>query len=1234
MEKYSNYQRSVVADVEESLSKIAEKIVANSVVLDIGCSCGMLGQYLVKSKACIVDGVDVNQAALEQCAQFYRKTLIRNLDQDSLLPALAEQSYDVIVLADVLEHLRDAALLLRQLKLLIKPNGTIIFSVPNVAHLAQALDLLFGNFSYRENGLLDSTHLRFFTRGGLVEKLEAAGIYPWEYDSVVRAVCDTEFGGMQEQRFPKRWIEAIAAQRPDALVYQWIISAKIYPAPQTQTQPPRRAQNVPFMTMGMYWAAKDNPAFNEQQKIVPLCHRNQRNEFVVRIDFADPGEAGYARLRFDPLSEAKAIWVKSAEIRNAQGVQVWNWTGQGEQRELLGAVWVEAEVPCGRLLYARGDDPQWHLDLSEDVLAAIGPGAHFQAVIEDRLEVIEAFLCAGIEKLAESGRELVLEKSQSERLQQQLAASLALRHALDGRLAAARGELEDANQSLAAMRQLLQAEISRQEDLLRAQQDNAQSLAQRLEASRHEMVKMRQTLSWRVTAPLRWVRTRLSSLRHKPLSFAKAVYRALPMPFWLKSRAKDWVFVLLSPFIKSTGVYQTWQRFQNAKLPSDAPAGPASQNGPGAPARMEAGRAAEYAEFSAAPADFAAPVKLVAFYLPQFHPIPENDAWWGAGFTEWTNVTRAVPQFEGHYQPHLPADLGFYDLRLPDVQKRQVALAKAYGIGAFCFYFYWFGGKTLLEHPVRQYLEHGEFDLPFCLCWANENWCRSWDGLNDNILIAQAHSPEDDLAFIAYVAPYLRDARYLRVNGKPVLLVYRPNLLPAARETAGRWRSWCRDHGIGEIYLVCTQSFEAVDPITYGFDAASEFPPNNSAPPDITDEVVLCNPAFGGTVYDWRVFPERSRVYAKPAYKLFRAVCPSWDNEARKSGRGTAFQHSSPGAFQEWVANASIETMARIADKDERLVFVNAWNEWAEGAHLEPDRRYGHAWLQAARQGLISAATAAPSVDAFEGMLGDVGEWRCAPHQVAVVLHLYYADLWDEISRYLLNMPTGFQLFVSVAEHADTIAREVLADFPQAKLYWVKNKGRDILPFITILPDVIAAGCMFVCKIHTKKSSHRADGAVWRKDLYDKMMVSSRYINEVLSAYANDPNLGIMGAAGHVVHSDFYWGENADNVIALAKRIGVDATDLKFDFVAGTMFWARVDAIKRLLDVGLGEADFEEEAGQLDGTIAHAVERLFPLLGLKGAYMLVDTDFLSTRRLKNRRATPDYQFATATERKK
>ncbi|MHB8881377.1 MAG: glycoside hydrolase family 99-like domain-containing protein [Thermodesulfovibrionales bacterium] len=337
-------------------------------------------------------------------------------------------------------------------------------------------------------------------------------------------------------------------------------------------------------------------------------------------------------------------------------------------------------------------------------------------------------------------------------------------------------------------------------------------------------------------------------------------------------------------------------------------------------------------------------VRLIAFYLPQFHPIPENDAWWGRGFTEWTNVSRAVPQFIGHHQPRLPGELGFYDLRVPEIQKRQAELARQYGVYGFCFHFYWFNGRTLLEHPIREFAEN--VDFPFCINWANENWTRRWDGNDSEVLMAQRHSPEDDIAFIEYVSRYMKNSKYIRVNTRPLLMLYRPALLPDPKATAARWRKWCLDNGIGEIYLAATHTCEHIDPRSIGFDAAVEFAPNTFPLKDIASRFTITNPAYKGILLDYQDALQLSLNYQKPPYKKFRGVCPGWDNEARRPGKGTVLVNTSPDSYRLWLQRLLGFTRENF-DADERLVFVNAWNEWAEGAYLEPDRRYGYAYLQA-----------------------------------------------------------------------------------------------------------------------------------------------------------------------------------------------------------------------------------------------------------------------------------------------
>jgi GT2 family glycosyltransferase len=349
-------------------------------------------------------------------------------------------------------------------------------------------------------------------------------------------------------------------------------------------------------------------------------------------------------------------------------------------------------------------------------------------------------------------------------------------------------------------------------------------------------------------------------------------------------------------------------------------------------------------------------VRLVAFYLPQYHPIPENDRWWGKGFTEWRNVARAVPNFEGHDQPRIPADLGFYDLRLPETMRAQSDLARRYGVHGFCFYYYWFAGKRLLEAPLEARLRDRADDFPFCVAWANENWTRAWDGLDKEILVCQHHSDADDRAVIRDLMRYFEHPSYIRIAGRPLLLVYRASLFPDIRRTTDIWRETARRSGVPEPYLALMETFEQAiarpDPALHGFDASVEFPPH-----EMGSEIPLpgprLNPGFRGVVHDYRKTALRCLSRPHPDHTCFRGVMTGWDNTPRRQDDAVIFVKGSPGNYRAWLEAAIAETLRDNAG-EERMVFINAWNEWAEGAYLEPDQRHGHAFLEATRDAQAS----------------------------------------------------------------------------------------------------------------------------------------------------------------------------------------------------------------------------------------------------------------------------------------
>ncbi len=360
--------------------------------------------------------------------------------------------------------------------------------------------------------------------------------------------------------------------------------------------------------------------------------------------------------------------------------------------------------------------------------------------------------------------------------------------------------------------------------------------------------------------------------------------------------------------------------------------------------------------------------KYIAFYLPQFHPIPENDVWWGKGFTEWTNVASAKPRFLGHYQPQIPADLGFYDLRLPEARASQADLAKKYGVDAFCYYHYWFNGKLLLEQPLNDVIKSGKPDLPFCICWANENWTRAWDGMEREVLIKQDYSLDDALDHIRYLVRIISDDRYYKVGEKPLILIYRPDVIPNLEQMILLWRKECAISFPGGIYIAGVKNgFTTMtdrEIIKKGFDAIVDFQPNKKdfpasssfssvikwvaekiLPSEIYQSIKTRITAINRIDYSKLVYLALQKKWPTE-YTKFPCVFPSWDNSARRSSP-TIIQNNDFSLFEKWLSH-SVNNVSSYKP-EENIVFINAWNEWAEGCHLEPDRRNSHGFLQAVK---------------------------------------------------------------------------------------------------------------------------------------------------------------------------------------------------------------------------------------------------------------------------------------------
>lgn len=362
-------------------------------------------------------------------------------------------------------------------------------------------------------------------------------------------------------------------------------------------------------------------------------------------------------------------------------------------------------------------------------------------------------------------------------------------------------------------------------------------------------------------------------------------------------------------------------------------------------------------------------MKAIAFFLPQYHPIPENDEWWGVGFTEWRNVVKAKPRFKGHHQPQLPADLGFYDLRTPETRTRQADLAREYGIDAFCFHHYWFSGRKVLEKPIENILKQEDYDFSFIMNWANENWSRIWDGSASKLLLEQKYSDNDHEEHFHYLLEFFKDKRYLKKDGRPIFLVYRPDFLPNIRQFVDLWQHLSARNGFSNgLYLVAVNgsgvpdSTEA-DWISAGFDAVCDFQPRSRALPTLKGKNKFYQAAksylpqkvydflkaniTANKIIDYTSFVENYKCIDWPEdYKKFPCVFPSWDNTARRK-TAIIIQNTSRESFEEflWAAAQKHTGDGQLPE----FIFINAWNEWAEGCHLEPDELVGRKFLEAVR---------------------------------------------------------------------------------------------------------------------------------------------------------------------------------------------------------------------------------------------------------------------------------------------
>ena len=583
-------------------------------------------------------------------------------------------------------------------------------------------------------------------------------------------------------------------------------------------------------------------------------------------------------------------------------------------------------------------------------------------------------------------------------------------------------------------------------------------------------------------------------------------------------------------------------------------------------------------------------LRVVAFYLPQFHEIPENDQAWGKGFTEWTNVSKSIPQYVGHYQPRLPGELGFYNLTNPQVIQRQVDMATTAGVHAFCFHYYWFSGKRLLEKPLDIFMGLNLGDFKFCINWANENWTKRWDGLDDEVIIKQENLPGDAELFFNDILPVLRHPNYIQIEpGVPLLLIYRPESIPNVKEFAEILRTKAKQNGFRGLKIIMCQTFGMKDPQRYQFDGACEFPPHGNTLKK-KEDLVFLNKQFNGRVYDAANIVTQlksSFVKTKPTYPLFRCAFPSWDNSARKPGLGHVMHGMSPSVFQDWLFLISNNT---YKDPEGRpWIFINAWNEWGEGAYLEPDRELGFKNLNAVSRVVDSYGLdiRRKLIAAHENRVEKTGA------DLAILLHIFHEDLIDELLEKIASVEFTFDFYITVTDTLTTQAiRKIITKFPAVKILELNNHGRDILPFLKAVRHFELGRYKAVCKLHSKKSTHRQDGDGWRQAMFSDLL-SPEDGKQVIRKFTDSTSSGLLAPQFSIVKAgvkSLFANEEYLKYLFSAYKI---KPVWEFPFPAGTMFWASGRLLNKINETHIPPEMFETEDGQLDATLAHAYERFF-----------------------------------------
>lgn len=587
---------------------------------------------------------------------------------------------------------------------------------------------------------------------------------------------------------------------------------------------------------------------------------------------------------------------------------------------------------------------------------------------------------------------------------------------------------------------------------------------------------------------------------------------------------------------------------------------------------------------------FKTDIKTIALYLPQFYSFKENDKWWGKGFTEWYNVRRSKPLYNGHHQPRIPGDnikyLGYYDLSNVNFIIKQIELAKSHGIYGFGIYYYWFSGKRLLEKPLNILLNNKEIEFKFLLIWANEDWTRRWNGYEGKKLIMQEYKESDPYDFINDIKKYIIDKRYIKLNNKPIVGLYESKKVQNLSYIISIWRESSKKIGLGEIYIiVCLNnySFNEIKNLKL-FDATYEFSPRDSLKYFVKDMFY--------SLYTKILYKEIDNLNTSDNFPLYRGSMLEFDNSPRKKRKSLIYKNYSPEQF--FMINKKIISWTRERyNQNNRFIFINAWNEWGEGTYLEPDKKYGYASINALSKALFNKT--------YKELTINFSYFNRTSSIIAIQAHLYYLDLINEIVNKTNNIPFNFDLFISTdsLSKKKQINDDILnkSKALNIEIINLENKGRDVMPFLIQMKDKVKK-YKYICHIHTKKSIYISIGEVWRNYLFNNLLGSENIILQILNDFKSYSKLGFIFPENYY-QSLLLFGEKLNKLNKkymkyllnklFKKNILING---KIEFPMGNMFWAKVNAIFQIFNEDF-QYNLPKELGQKDGTIMHGIERIW-----------------------------------------